>query len=413
MRRSRCPIMVTLVFLFGTIAAVADYDHVHVDRSDQGMVVCESAVASRIGRDVLAQGGTAVDAAVATAFALAVCWPEAGNLGGGGFMMIRPSGGNGPECIDYRETAPADIGNAAFTVQATTFTHHSVGVPGTIRGLAMAHEKYGNLPWEALVKPAAKLAEQGVPIDRLLARSINLVLRNREVQTDSDFADLRSAYGKPGGGAWVPGDHMKLPVLAKTLRAIATNGPDEFYTGATADLIVAEIERGDGLLSQEDLASYEAKSRDVVVGTYRGYKILSAPPASSGGTCIVQALNVLEHFDLGSRDRYDATSLHLIAEASRRAFASRAHYLDELRNGNATEHLTSKRYAKELAATIDLRKSTPNDQLSETGDLPPEGSDTTHISVVDADGMAVANTYSIRSPWGSRIVVEGAGFILE
>ena len=409
---------VTIAFAFalslqGPVARSLAYDHVHVDRGDRGMVVSESAVASRIGRDVMLDGGNAIDAAVATAFALAVAWPEAGNLAGGGFMLVRPVDGSAPYCIDYRETAPSRIDEIAFSAQETVHCIKGVGVPGTIRGLAMAHQKQGRLPWSRLVTPAAELAEQGVPVDKFLARSINLVLRDVGVQQSVDFSELQRVYGKADGAAWAPGDRLKLPDLAATLRIIAERGAASFYTGEVSKLILDEMQLSDGLISSEDLSGYEAKVREVVVGHYRGYRILGAPPASSGGICVVQALNILENFDLGSRDRFDPMTVHLIAEASRRAFATRARFLGDPGYKRIPVHLTSKEYAKYLASTIDIKRVTSNSELDVSRRLPSESADTTHFSVVDTDGMAVSNTYTIRHAWGSRIVVRNTGILLN
>ncbi len=293
------------------------------------MVVSDSEVASLIGRDMLTQGGTAVDAAVATAFALAVSWPDAGNIGGGGFMIVRPADGKEPVCIDYRETAPLTMNARSFSKQDTTYTQKAVGVPGTVRGLAAAHARYGKLPWKEVVMPAAKLAAEGVPVTEPLAESLNAVLTRKEVQSDEKYAELRRVYGKAGGGPWQAGDQLVLPDLSQTLTEIADRGPDAFYTGRVAKLMVEEMQRGDGLISLEDLRSYSAKIRPALQGSYRGYTIIGAPPPASGGTCVIEALNILENYELSGRDRYDPLNVHLIAEALRRAFADRAKHLGD------------------------------------------------------------------------------------
>ncbi len=321
---SRLCLCVALVAASVDHVSAADPRTVHTDRSDAGMVVSDSAVASLIGRDMLAQGGNAVDAAVATAFTLAVSWPDAGNIGGGGFMIVRPANGKDPVCIDYRETAPLAITTRSFTKQDTTYTQKAVGVPGTVRGLAMAHDRYGNLPWKDVVMPAAKLAAQGARVTEPLAESLNEVLAREGVQTDEKYAELRRVYGKPGGEPWQVGDRLVLPDLSRTLTEIAEGGPDAFYTGRVANLVVEEMQRGDGLISLKDLRRYSAKIRPAMLGSYRGCTIIGAPPPSSGGTCVIEALNILENFDLAGRDRYDPLNVHLIAEALRRAFTDRA-----------------------------------------------------------------------------------------
>lgn len=386
---------------------------VHTVRGDAGMVVSDSAVASEIGRDVISQGGNAVDAAVATAFALAVSWPDAGNIGGGGFMIVRPADGKNLVCIDYRETAPQAITATSFTKQDTTYTQKAVGVPGTVRGLATAHDQYGKLAWRDVVMPAAKLAAAGVPVTEPLAKSLNRVLAYPAVRAGDTYAELRRVYGRPGGQTWQSGDRLVLPDLSRTLTAIAEAGPDAFYTGRIARLIVEEMQRGDGLISLADLQEYSAKIRPVIRGSYRGHSIIGAPPPSSGGTCLIEALNILENFDLASRDRYDPTNVHLIAEALRRAFADRAKFLGDPDFVEIPNHLTRKAYARTLAAGIDLDKATKSEDLAPEIDVRPESPDTTHFSVIDGDGMAVSNTYTLEASWGSRIVVQGAGFVLN
>lgn len=410
---SRLCLCVALTAAASVQLGAADPSTVHSSRGNAGMVVSDSAVASLIGRDMLAQGGNAVDAAVATAFALAVSWPDAGNIGGGGFMIVRPADGKDPVCIDYRETAPLAITARSFTKQDTTFTQKAVGVPGTVRGLAAAHARYGRLPWKDLVMPAAKLAGDGVPVTQPLAKSLNEVLASEAVQTGEKYAELRRVYGEPGGEPWQLGDRLVLPDLSRTFTAIAQNGPDAFYTGRIANLIVEEMQRGDGLISLEDLQSYSAKIRPAMRGSYRGYTIIGAPPPSSGGTCIIEALNILENFDLAGRDRFDPLNVHLIAEALRRAFADRAKFLGDPDFVKIPTRLTSKDYARKLASGINLQFATRSEDLAAEIELSEESPDTTHFSVIDGDGMAVSNTYTLEASWGSRIVVRGAGFVLN
>jgi gamma-glutamyltranspeptidase/glutathione hydrolase len=374
----------------------------------RGMVVSVSPDASAIGRDVLQKGGNAVDAAVATAFALAVTWPEAGNIGGGGFMLIHPPAGKGdPIVIDYREMAPAAATRTMFAKGKCPPALY-VGTPGTVRGLALAHRRFGKLPWAELLAPAIRLAEDGFAIDAALASSLNRVLAR-----SADFAELRRVYGKGSEDRWRAGDHLTQKELAKTLRPIAEKGPDAFYQGEIAELIAAEMKRSGGLITVADLAAYEAKIRKPIHGTYRGYDVYGPPPPSSGGICLVEMLNVLQNFDLRKQGRYSPQTLHVMIETMRRAYRDRARYLGDPDFVAIPAFLTSKDHARELAQSIDLRKVTRSEDLA--GDIPlaAESNNTTHFSVIDKDGRAVANTYTLENSYGSRLVVRGAGFLLN
>ena len=405
-----------LVLLAATLAAADDRPartSVQIARASHGMVVSETAYASRIGREVLASGGNAVDAAVATAFSLAVTWPEAGNIGGGGFMMIHPADGKPPVCIDYREMAPAAATERMFELGESRHNCKAVGVPGTIRGLQLAHETYGRLPWKKVVMPAVRLAESGFVVSDWLAYSTNKVLAYDSVQSGGRYAELRRVYGHPRGRLWRKGDVMVLLDLARTLRAIAEHGSEAFYAGRIADLLVAEMRRGNGLISKSDLAGYRAKIRQPVRGSYRGYDLFGPPPPCSGGTCVIEALNILEPFKLREHPRFGARNMHLMTEAMRRAFADRAQHLGDPDFTPIPDHLTSKGYAAKLASGIMSAQATPSAQVAPEIELAGESPDTTHFSVIDADGMGVANTYTLEASWGSRIVVEGAGFLLN
>ena len=401
-----------LTALFCVANQTVGDDRVHVDRSDSGMVVSDSALASRIGRDILMRGGNAVDAAVATAFALTVTWPEAGNIGGGGFMIVRPADGRDPVCVDYRETAPGSMNRNSFSRDDGTHSQKAVGVPGTVSGLAAAHAQYGRLPWQNLVLPAARLAGDGFQVTEALARSVNGVLNNPDVKSDSKFDELRRVYGKPDGTLWQSGDRMVLPDLAATLTEIASDSA-AFYSGRLADLLVAEMQRGDGLISHQDLISYTAITRPALRATYRGFTVIGAPPPSSGGTCVIEALNILEHFDLAGRERFDARNVHLIAETCRRVFADRARFLGDPAFTDIPPHLLTKKYAEKVAASIDSTAATKSESVTPEIELTAESPDTTHFSVIDSDGMAVSNTYTLEGVWGSRIVVRGAGYALN
>jgi gamma-glutamyltranspeptidase/glutathione hydrolase len=361
-----------------------------------------------VGRDILKQGGNAVDAAVATAFALAVTYPAAGNIGGGGFMVVYPGHGVDPAVIEYRETAPAAASRTMYRKDESWYTHRAVGVPGSVRGLALAHQRFGKLPWKDVVAPAIRLANDGFLIDAVLASSLNYI-----VSTSSEFPELQRVLGKCGQGDWQAGDRLVQPDLARSLILIAEQGPDAFYKGPIADLIAAEMKAGNGLITKQDLAVYHANVRAPMHGTYRGYDVYGPPPPSSGGICLIEILNILENFDLRKQGRWSPETLHLMIEAMRRAYCDRARYLGDSEFTRIPDRLTSKDYARTLAQAIDPTRATRSDNLAKDIPLAREGDNTTHFSVIDANGMAVANTTTLERSYGSRIVVKGAGFLLN
>jgi gamma-glutamyltranspeptidase/glutathione hydrolase len=373
-----------------------------------GLVVTVSAPASDAGLVILKEGGNAVDAAVATAFALAVTYPQAGNLGGGGFMVVHPADGK-PVVIEYRETAPGAATRDMFAKgKPDRYGHLVVGVPGTVRGMALAHQKYGKLPWKTLVMPAVRLAEKGFTLDAHVAKSLNAILKDGK-----DFAELQRVFSHPKGEKWAAGDKLVQPDLAKTLRLIADNGPDAFYTGLIADQLAAEMKTGGGLITKEDLAKYQAKERQPIHGKFRGHDVYGPPPPSSGGIALVEMLNILENFDLKKQGRWSPATLHLLTETMRRAYYDRAKYLGDADFVEIPKHLTGPAYAKNLASEIDLTKATRSEDLARDIPLSAEGESTTHFSVIDRDGMAVSNTYTLEQSFGSRVVVKGAGFLLN
>jgi gamma-glutamyltranspeptidase/glutathione hydrolase len=324
-------------------------------------------------------------------------------------MLIYPPSGKGnPVVIDYREKAPQAANKTMFTKSDTWYNAKVVGVPGTVRGLALAHAKFGRLPWKELVMPAAKLAEEGFVLDAPLARSLNAV-----VDSSSDFPELRRVFSKQDGADWKAGDRLVQKDLAKTLRLIAEHGADGFYKGTVAELFAAEMKRDGGIITTEDLAAYEAKMRPPVHGTYRGYDVYGPPPPSSGGTCLVEMLNILENFDLHKQGRFAPETLHVMIETMRRAYCDRARYLGDADFVKIPTFLTSKDYARKLAESIDLNKATRSEDLAKDIPLKGEGDSTTHFSILDGDGMAVANTYTLERSYGCRIVVKGAGFLLN
>ncbi len=404
LRRGGCLALFGLIGLAGSSAAPSKGP----ERARHGMVVAVSPPGADVGRAVLLAGGNAVDAAVATALAMAVTYPSAGNLGGGGFMVVHPAGKGEPVVIDYRETAPAAAHRTMFTKKDTWYSHKAVGVPGTVSGLALAHRKFGRLPWKGVVAPAVKLAVDGFAIDARLASSLNWI-----VGADQVTPELCRVLGKAGKPDWEVGDRLVQPDLGRTLRLIAQGGPEAFYKGPIADRIVAEMKAGGGIVTKADLAKYAAKERQPIHGTYRGYDVYAPPPPSSGGTCLVEMLNVLENFDLKKSGRYSPATLHLLAETMRRAYCDRARYLGDADFVKVPAYLTRKDYARKLAASIDGKKATRSEALAKDIPLLGEGDSTTHFSVVDGDGMAVSNTYTLERSYGSRIVVKGAGFLLN
>ena len=385
--------------------------------SRDGLVVCVSAPACDAGASVLAKGGNAVDAAVATAFALAVTHPAAGNIGGGGFMIVRTPNG-GVTSFDYRERAPLKSTRTMYLNAdgqidraLTTSGYMAPGVPGTVRGLELAHRKIGRLPWKDVVLPAIDLAG-GFAISASLARSLN-----REVQGSmAKFPASVAAFGKPGGGQWAEGDSLTQNDLAKTLQAIADGGADAFYKGWIADRIAGDMAANGGLISKKDLAAYRAKERKPVRGTYKGYDIISMPPPSSGGVALVEMLNIVEPLDLKSKGLLTAPALHLQIEAMRRAYLDRARHLGDPDFVRVpVDRLTSKKYARTVAGSIEESKASSSTELGkDIVSLPATESDeTTHFSVIDRDGLAVTNTYTLEGSYGSHVVVKGTGFLLN
>ncbi len=399
--------IVFLTFLFLAAGAVSAGTDEAPREFRGGVVVSVSAPASSAGRATLEKGGSAVDAAVATAFALAVTHPAAGNIGGGGFMVVHPPAGK-PVVIDYRETAPAAATATMYKKGESTLGHRTVGVPGTVRGLALAHAKFGKLPWKQLVLPAMALAENGFVLDAHHADSLNKVL-----VAPLQFPEMRRVYARADGQPWRAGDRLVQPDLARTLRRLAEDGPEAFYRGPIAEQIVAEMRSGGGLITKEDLAGYQAIQREPIQGTYRGHVVYAPPPPCSGGIGLVEMLNILETFDLKKQGRSAPETLHLMIEAMRRAYCDRARYVGDPAFTEIPYRLTTPEYARQVAAQIDPVKATPSESLAPDLPLRPEGDSTTHFSVIDRAGMAVANTYTLEHSFGARVVVKGAGFLLN
>ena len=381
-------------------------------RAKNGMVVSQDRHASEVGRAVLQGGGNAVDAAIATAFALAVTHPAAGNIGGGGFMVVMLEDGTATT-FDFRERAPAASRPDMFLDEKGEydsarhhFSHLAVGVPGSVAGLYLAHQRFGKLPWKNLVEPAVRLAAKGFKLSPGLAAD----LAGRLKQFSKYPATL--AQFSRGGEPYRAGDLLVQGELAETLERIRDQGADGFYSGKTAELLAAEMKRGGGLVNLEDLRDYKPVEREPIRGAFRGFDIISMPPPSSGGVALVEMLNLLEETGIHTAAFRSSREVHLLAEAMRRAYADRARHLADTDFVKVpVERLTSKGYARTLASTIDPKKASRSSPTTFT--WPAQGSETTHLSVVDSRRMSVALTTTLEYSYGSRIVVPGAGFLLN
>lgn len=387
-------------------------------RAQHGLVASTSRIATEVGVEVLKRGGNAVDAAIAVAFAEAVTHPAAGNIGGGGFMMIRLKDGR-TTAIDYREMAPAAAarnvyldkdGNLIKGEGSSTVGYRAAGVPGTVRGMELALKKYGSgkLTWQQLIEPARKLAADGFPLSHSYARSL---------RGDSDllaqYEDSKHIFLNDGK-FYNEGDLLRQPDLSATLARIQKNGPNEFYEGQTARLIAEDMKRHSGLITLEDLNNYVAREREPLHSTYRGYEVISMPPPSSGGAVLIEMLNILEGYDLrtlgwSSSDRY-----HLMTESMRRAFADRAEYMGDADFVKVpVAGMISKQYAATLRNGINLDHASTSAQVRAGKPMGYESEETTHFTVIDADGNAVANTYTLNGGYGSGVVAKGTGVLLN
>ncbi len=390
-------------------------------RGKHGMVSSVSEIASRVGADVLKRGGNAVDAAVAVGLALAVVWPSAGNLGGGGFMVIRLSNGKAT-AIDYREMGPAaahrnvyldEQGN--YIKDSSTYGHKAAGVPGTVAGLAYALEKYGTMKWADVAEPARKLAADGFPVWHQLERSLKGSSEQLSKYPESKRIFLRD--GKP----YETGEIFKQPELASVFERMSKQGPREFYEGKTAQLIEESMKRaangkaGDKIwMTVEDLKNYRVVEREPLRTKYRGHEIITMPPPSSGGVAMIEMLNILERFDLRSMGAGSSQAVHVMVEAMRRAFADRAQYLGDPDFVKVpVAGLVSRKYADKLAAAIDLNRASTSQEIKYGDPLAYESEQTTHFTVVDKEGNVASNTYTLNASFGNKITVEGTGILLN
>ncbi|MDE3741317.1 gamma-glutamyltransferase [Maribacter polysaccharolyticus] len=379
-----------------------------------GMVVSSNLESSKVGRTILQQGGNAIDAAVATAFSLAVTLPSAGNIGGGGFIVFMDSIGK-TTTIDFREKAPLAATNDMYLnkdgelVKGSNHTSiKAIGVPGTVAGLYMAHKKYGKLPWKDLVQPAIDQAKNGFIFNWSLYRAAQ-----RFTKEGNDNAFMDAYFRKENGAVLEPGDNWKQPQLAATLTAIRDKGKDGFYKGEVAKKIALWMKENGGIITKKDLKKYEAIERKPIEGTYKGYTIYSMPPPSSGGVALVEMMNLMEQADLKDIEFNSTAYVHLVAEAMRRAFADRAEHLGDadFNLDMPLEKLTSKEFAKQRFKGIDMKKASVSDS-TKFGQL-YDGQNTTHFSVLDKDGNAVSLTYTLEYSYGSRMGSEELGFIFN
>ncbi len=381
--------------------------------TSRGLVVTACPIASEVGADILRNGGTAADAAVAVGFALSVTYPPAGNIGGGGFMLLRSSSGD-CEFVDFRERAPAAASRDMYLDEdgeviedLSIYGHRAVGVPGTVAGLHRIYTDHCTLQWKDLIAPAISFAGDGFIVSDHLALYFARLDKHK-----SGFEGLAVFY-RLDGEVVQAGDTLRQPDLARTLKRISEKGPDEFYRGETADLICREMNRGGGLITREDLDSYEARSREPVYGTYRGYPIISAPPPSSGGVVLLEILNIVEGYPLSRYGFLSPEAVHIVTEAERRAYRDRTMFLgDPGYTDNHVSTIISKGYAEQLRSEI-KHDASRSDSLGRFGVEYFESAETTHYSIIDADGNVALSTTTLNGIFGSLVVVEGAGFLLN
>ncbi len=410
--RTFLTICISTAFLFAAITTEATSRH--PVRGINGVVASSSYIASDVGVEIMRQGGNAVDAAIATAFAMAVTWPTAGNIGGGGFLIYHGANGEAT-AFDFREKAPKASTKTMYLDDEGNVKANSnhdgilaVGVPGTVAGLELAHQRLGSMPWADLLQPAIDLARNGMPISWNLHDSFKRLNEWWQLYPSSAKIFLRD-----DGSFYQPGDTWKQADLAATLGRIQEHGKDGFYKGETANLLANFMAANDGIITLDDLAQYEAKEREPIRGNYRGYQIVSMPPPSSGGTALVQMLNILEGFNLREIGHNSALYLHLLTESMRRAYADRAKHLGDLdfNERMPIADLISKKHAAKQRSTIVMHKASESDPARFA--QPYESEETTHFSVVDKSGNMVSLTYTLEHGYGSKIVVDGAGFLLN
>ncbi|WP_134726240.1 gamma-glutamyltransferase [Paracoccus luteus] len=398
------------------VAIFSEMDRVHPVWAANGMVSTQERVAAEVGRDILAQGGNAVDAAVAVAFALAVTLPRAGNIGGGGFMLVHDAKAGTTHAIDYRETAPASAERDMFLNAAgdadsdkSRYSGLATGVPGTVAGMRLALDRHGSMTWAEVIAPAIRLAAEGIAVTPDQADSLE------DAHDDlTRYPSAAAIFYKPDGGFWQPGERLVQADLGRTLQRIADEGPDGFYKGPVAEAIAKAVQAAGGRITVEDMAAYRAVEREPIRGSYRGYEVVSMPPPSSGGVHLIQMLNALEGYPIGALGANSAQTIHLMAEVMKLAYADRSEYLGDPDFVDVpVAALTAKDYAAAMRDKIDADFATPS-ALIRPADLTPYESDqTTHFSIIDADGNAVSNTYTINFSYGSGLVADGTGVLMN
>ena len=417
-------IILTLIILFTSYGVypnnlpIIEYNSInHPVISKTGMVVSQRQSASEVGAEILRKGGNAVDAAVATGLALAVVLPRAGNLGGGGFMVVYLKDADKTITIDYRERAPAlahrdlfldEEGN--YDKNKAQFSLLSAGVPGTVAGLHLALTKYGTMSWQEVLEPSIKLAEEGFAVPYDLA---NILASSRYKKRLSSNIAAAESYYKKDKSNYEAGEILKLPNLAWTLRQLAEYGPDAFYKGEIAKKIVQEMERNNGLITFEDLENYKAVERPPVEGTYKDFRIVSMPPASSGGVLLIQMLNMLEEYPINEMGFGSADSIHILAEVMKRAYADRSKHLGDMDFYDVPFSLMSKKYSRSLNKSISVKARTASKDVFPGDPYPYESPDTTHFSFMDQFGNAVSNTYTLNFSYGSGIMIPGTGMLMN
>ena len=397
-------------------AIYSGMDRMHPVWAANGMVAAQEQIAAEVGRDILAQGGNAVDAGVAVAFALAVTLPRAGNIGGGGFMLVHDAKTGQTHAIDYREMAPAGASRDMFLdaegnadSELSRFSGAASGVPGTVAGMKLVLDQYGSMPWADVIAPSIRLAEEGITVTPDLADSLE-AMKERLTK----YPSAAKIFYKEGGELYRPGDTLVQADLAKTLKTIAAEGPDGFYKGPVAEAIAKSVTEAGGNMTVEDMAAYKAIAREPVRGTYRGYEVVSMPPPSSGGVHLIQILNTLEGYPIGALGQNSSETLHLMAEAMKLAYADRSEYLGDPDFVDVpVEALMSKEYAADMRDKISATFATPSEQIKPADLAPYESDQTTHYSIIDKDGNAISNTYTINFSYGAGLVAEGTGVLMN
>ncbi len=413
MKKKACAVLLIALFALSISTAPRAASR-EPARARHGMVASTSEIASRVGVEIMQRGGNAIDAAVAVGLALAVTWPSAGNLGGGGFMMIRRANGD-TEIIDYRERAPLAASRDMYLDKkgevikdASTVGYRAVGVPGTVAGLSLALQRHGKLKWADVVEPSRKLAAEGFTISYHLARGLRGSEKLLKQFPDSNRIFLRD------GKLYEEGERLVQNELGETFARLKEKGPREFYEGRTAQLIAEDMKANGGLITERDLKEYEPTIRKPLIGNYRGCEIVTMPPPSSGGTALLEMLNILEHYNLAYSGPGSSDTIHLLVESQRRAFADRAEFMGDADFVKVpVEGLISRKYADELVRTIDPDHATPSARVRAGKPVGAESTETTHFTVIDEEGNVVTNTYTLNGGYGSGATARGTGVLLN